>query len=1420
MKKKLILVLFFAALAAATQAQNQYLNIVNTANSGKRFVIPHNTAFNVLTTNSRTFTFRMMIPNGTSNNAASAYIFSKGSRTNTGATLGLTFGTSTTNDNTDLRVIDRGNTGVNYGNTDAPLRFANLNDGYWHHIALVYNDISDTGRRVQVYYDGVPLGYAFNSTRLKVGPIEITNSNDIVFGSIAGDNPISAAFDDIRIWDGSLNPTEVKKDAKATINAVTAPTTQGLLAAYDFEFKNLPTSNPITIPDITNKTNNGIFYSDKTGIVEGGTNTLMPDLDLTTPTSQQEIDIITAVRKFSDDFITWYPSSEDLLNAKKECEAFLDNPIVDLSKTDFLTVFARSLKFIPTSIPNVDETGSVEIIRLANLAVNKASQAICNGTTLQKQDALYRGYEYDKFAKPAILLGLMKTATNANPSKPSKLATTIVPAIENEFLSIKTKAFLVRSLYKTTRNYEHYWLSDPDYKSYQSQHDAIDTDIIANKSKIMMAFCLYQDTPQERHRHMLGFQRYMNRFLSYSPGTANGIKPDGSGFHHWTAFNSYMYAYSTAIDILECLQGTSFQVGVDNFKKLRDAVLVQSWQANDSQVQALSTCGRKPYERKTSIKNYSIKKLANLESSILTGDLVLAGFFNRVRINDTSWLQSEILGVDPAPFEEGFIQLNYSNSGIYRKQGATKNWVAVSKGFTNALWGTEIYDKENRYGRYQSYGALEIIYPENQEIDEIKKINTYYDVDTWNWNHNPGTTVIKLPWNKLHARCNQTDEHQTEKFAGSLTFNKKKKDYLSDTYGQYGIWGMKFQQAVSQRGTNCGTETHNTNFRFRKSNFFFDDIIVSLGSGITNTGAVAGEPTITNLFQRNNNNSKKVFVNGSQFSTNATISGTVNNWIVDNYGTGFYVFTDNSNTLSIINDSYKVPKHNQIWRGSVSTSNPSRNYFTGYIEHGINPTNKGYEYITKPNATSVDMQDLNTRITTGAKPYEVILKDNNAHILKYTRLPKIIYGYCAFESISGITQGEIKSISAPCLVMTDTGVTNKMTLSLSNPDLGLEYRSYAPSVSITIDVVLKGQWTIDSPNPSVVKVSSNPTETVLQFNTIDGNAYELSLTKAVSTSSIAITPSIVNLPNINDTTTLTATVSPTNATNNTVTWSSDDTSKVTVTTTGLIKAVGIGRATITAVSNDDTNITATAIINVGEKTYEAEGGVYNNGSIVSTNSTASQGKVVTNFTNESSFSKISNINSSGGATILTIHYSNGSSSDTSLTYYSYNASGNPVMERSVIFPPTGGSDIFRTVEINIILLDRSNNSIKFQKHRNDTSGNGLMIDKYSFRPGSISARIGEQKTDTTSSISDDASKQVVIFPNPAKSIINLSFTGFSASEYVDVSIFDFNGQLVFEGKSSNVNSMVINKQLADGVYVLKVADNQNTTLTKKLIIKN
>lgn len=100
------------------------------------------------------------------------------------------------------------------------------------------------------------------------------------------------------------------------------------------------------------------------------------------------------------------------------------------------------------------------------------------------------------------------------------------------------------------------------------------------------------------------------------------------------------------------------------------------------------------------------------------------------------------------------------------------------------------------------------------------------------------------------------------------------------------------------------------------------------------------------------------------------------------------------------------------------------------------------------------------------------------------------------------------------------------------------------------------------------------------YKTISAYALVEEYEEIVHPSSVAVSPSSLTLE-IGNSSLLSATVSPSDATENTVTWSSDNTNAVTVDQTGRIVAVGAGTAHITAKSNDsEVNLSGSCTVTV------------------------------------------------------------------------------------------------------------------------------------------------------------------------------------------------------------------------------------------------
>ena len=168
-----------------------------------------------------------------------------------------------------------------------------------------------------------------------------------------------------------------------------------------------------------------------------------------------------------------------------------------------------------------------------------------------------------------------------------------------------------------------------------------------------------------------------------------------------------------------------------------------------------------------------------------------------------------------------------------------------------------------------------------------------------------------------------------------------------------------------------------------------------------------------------------------------------------------------------------------------------------------------------------------------------------------------------------------------------TGISlNKTTLSLSSGDSETLYATITPSNATDQTV----SWT--SSNTSVATVSSAGLVTAktvgnatITATTTDGGKKAMC---SVTVTPISVTGVTLNKYSLsmyeNDSETLIATVSPSNATNKNVSWSSNNISVATVSSYGQVQAKAAGEATIT-VTTEDGQIKATCAVTVAADPY-------------------------------------------------------------------------------------------------------------------------------------------------------------------------------------------------------------------------------------------
>jgi hypothetical protein len=392
-------------------------------------------------------------------------------------------------------------------------------------------------------------------------------------------------------------------------------------------------------------------------------------------------------------------------------------------------------------------------------------------------------------------------------------------------------------------------------------------------------------------RDMENWRRWYNNILTVNKGVAGLIKPDYTGFHHHGYYGPAYVPHALHVAGIShyLIKGTSFSSDAqsdiaarENLKKALDVLKVVSVKYSTPN----SISGRFPgYSRgilaatvapfaylAVSSPSFAdgaeteLGELGNLATSeaktflrlydlgdeedcgdtagdpttrALKQDLCEGRFRSAIRYyNSLGSLQimqkvkskadGQSLVGENSP--TGHWAKNFAAMSIHRRD----NWAVTMKGFNRFIWDTEMSSNENVFGLYQSHGALQI---SNSE-DELKRL----DVENgWDWTKIPGTTSIGFNFTDLLTISNNR-RLNPKKLAGGVTFSGK------DPYeSSNGAFGMDFEQPSYKLTANSPFE--NVDFKFKKSVFFEDDLLLCLGSRIETENVANGAKTITTLFQ-------------------------------------------------------------------------------------------------------------------------------------------------------------------------------------------------------------------------------------------------------------------------------------------------------------------------------------------------------------------------------------------------------------------------------------------------------------------------------------------------------------------------------------------------------------------------------------------
>ena len=537
---------------------------------------------------------------------------------------------------------------------------------------------------------------------------------------------------------------------------------------------------------------------------------------------------------------------------------------------------------------------------------------------------------------------------------------------------------------------------------------------------------------RERCRALKGLTRWVSTSLHYTPGTIGGIKIDGTTFHHGGFYPAYTTGVLASIGtFISLTNDTQYEPTTEARQILKSAFIAMRNYCNKYEW-GIGISGRHPFSG--SMQDDDIASFAYLaQSGDLSGqgnnfDHQLAADYLRLFEGSSAEKNYfEQQGIKPAKAPEGFFVYNYGATGIFRRS----NWMVTLKGYNTDVWGAEIYTKDNRYGRYQSYGSVQIMGQESRKASG-------YNENGWDWNRLPGTTTIHLPFQLLNSPLPGTTMAKSkERFSGACSLE-----------GTNGMFTTKLMERELKNFT--------PDFVARKTVFCFDNRMICIGTGISNSNQIY--PTETTLFQSVwDKEHNTIYVDGQQqdiLGFHQQLKATEDKPVCvrDGYDNYYYIKQGNVN-IQIAEQESCHEKDCSVTKGTFASA---------WLHHGCAPQNETYEYAVWIQPTPQELATIRPMET-----YHVLQKDNNAHILY--DIPTNTTAYSIFESITLEQDSIFQKLPAETMVMSKT-TDNSLLMSVCDPNLNIREKAFTtkePSRPINKAITLRKEWELTSENKHV-----------------------------------------------------------------------------------------------------------------------------------------------------------------------------------------------------------------------------------------------------------------------------------------------------------------------------------------------------------------
>ena len=629
-------------------------------------------------------------------------------------------------------------------------------------------------------------------------------------------------------------------------------------------------------------------------------------------------------------------------------------------------------------------------------------------------------------------------------------------------------------------------------------------------------FLLIEDA-DERDQMTLILREVIGANIAIKPGVQGTIKPDGTGYHHATAYvGAYSpFAFESMAQLLYLLRGAGFYRS-ENVEALKLAlqsyrVMVHRYTVSTAfRGRLIKGAGESPsvavakamafLAHPDGVDDADMRSrfVEFFDAPYFYDDMRLASLYQGQRSVSIRGLGSfrliadlQNLHTQAAETPAGVWIKPYAAGAFFRRD----DWLVTAKGFSQYFWDYEgpLDTGENSFGQNWAYGLLQV-FSAGQPISERGSGYDYFN--GWDWYHVPGTTASHYPIEKRTPEAVQQDRQEHGIVQRSIHRNYNNKTFV----GGVSIGG----QGLFVQDLEAVPFTAPTDLQARKSYFFVGDQVLALGTHIR--GGTDEDETHTTLFQtRLASADTPIGANGGQADGGETLIWLPADLPVelsDSVGNSYFLASSSSDLLL----------SRQLQQSLSPDYEPTEGAFVqAYLNHGIKPLGDSYQYVMIP--ADPDGLKLQALAANPSNYYQVI-EDGNIHLVYFPE--QQITGYAFFELAETPNDHLVRHVNLPAVVMTQED-SDGVTVAASVPDIGWQFdrkivsrglsyasdqfRDQEAKVHI-LELSLRGNWRLAEDmeevrlNSTNLWLNSTSHGTTLLLECTDGLSYRVRLTPA------------------------------------------------------------------------------------------------------------------------------------------------------------------------------------------------------------------------------------------------------------------------------------------------------------------------------------